>query len=238
VRPISGPTVTVIDYKHAQRRLNWLGFGPLKVDGIYGPKSRDAVRRFKVSIGFRNSDYLGPLTWARLIADPPAPDAAIEPPWITEVRALMGRHERIDNALLRKWLASDGHALGDPAEFPWCGDLVETAIRLTLPNEPFNGPLGENPYWARNWLHFGERSEPLLGAVFVFAREGGGGHVGFGAGEGDGVWYIRSGNQSNRVTIAPIAKSRCLGIRRPVTWNAPLPRLPRMSGGTVSTNEA
>lgn len=231
-----------IDIKHAQRRLNDLGFGPLKVDGVYGPKTADAVRRFKVSIGFRNSDYLGPLTWARLIADAPRDDRLEEPPWIRELRGLMGRHERHDNAMLRRFLASDGHALGDPARFPWCGDAVETAVRLALPDEPFNGPLGQNPYWARNWLHFGVVTDPVAYAVFVFEREGGGGHVGFGMGEGvldrEPVYYVFGGNQSNRVSIAPIAKRRCIGIRRPRTWNAPLPRLPRMTGGTVSTNEA
>jgi hypothetical protein len=227
-----------IDVRHAQRRLNDLGFGPLKVDGAYGPKTGDAVRRFKVSIGFRNSDYLGPLTWARLIAADPMNDSLDEPPWMRELRALMGRHERHDNAMLRRFLASDGHALGDPAEFPWCGDAVETPIRLTLPDEPFNGLVGENPYWARHWLDFGVPSEAGLGAVFVFEREGGGGHVGFGAGESTTHWYILGGNQSNRVSIAPIDKRRCIGIRRPRTWNAPLSRLPRMTGGTVSTNEA
>lgn len=217
-----------------QKRLNAAGFGPLLEDGIWGPKTADAVRRFKVSIGFRNSDFLGPLTIERLLG--PA-DALVEPPWIRELRALMGRHERADNAALRQWLASDGNALGDPAKLPWCGDAVETAIRLTLPGEPFNGPLGENPYWARNWAHFGVKTEPVAYAVYVFVRDGGG-HVGFGMGQSEDHFYILGGNQSNRVSIAPIDKDRCIAIRRPTTWNAPLPELPRMSGGAISTNEA
>ena len=39
---------------------------------------------------------------------------------------------------------------------PWCGDFVETCIRAALPDEPLPGALGINPYWARNWLLFGQ----------------------------------------------------------------------------------
>ena len=56
------------------------------------------------------------------------------------------------------WLKRDGRSLGDPGKNPWCGDFVETCIRMGLPDEPLLGALGTNPYWARNWLLFGERT--------------------------------------------------------------------------------
>ena len=76
-------------------------------------------------------------------------------PWIVEGKKVWGLHETTNNAELTAWLKSDGKRLGNPAKLPWCGDYTETAIKNSLPNEPFVGPLGENPYWARNWLKFG-----------------------------------------------------------------------------------
>jgi uncharacterized protein (TIGR02594 family) len=105
------------------------------------------------------------------------------------------------------WLKRDGRSLGDPGKNPWCGDFVETCIRMGLPDEPLLGALGTNPYWARNWLLFGQETKPVLGAVLIFER-GSGGHVGFAIGQDDTHFYVLGGNQSDAVTIARIAKSR------------------------------
>jgi hypothetical protein len=73
----------------------------------------------------------------------------------------------------------------------------------------------------------------------VFKRPGGG-HVGFLGGESPDNYYVLGGNQKNMVNITPIEKSRAIAIRWPL--NVPLRQvqigLPKMSGGTVSTNEA
>ncbi|BCH31283.1 hypothetical protein MesoLjLc_32130 [Mesorhizobium sp. L-8-10] len=69
------------------------------------------------------------------------PAGEVVPPWIAIARAKIGQHEKIYNKKLRDWLKSDGHALGDPAKLPWCGDFVETCLALALPG---------NPYWARS----------------------------------------------------------------------------------------
>ena len=99
-------------------------------------------------------------------------------PWMIEAKKVMGLHETRDHAALAKWLKSDGKTLGDPSKLPWCGDCVDTAIELALPDEPRPGKLGENPYWALNWLLFGKACNPAYGAVVAFERPGGG-HVGF-----------------------------------------------------------
>jgi uncharacterized protein (TIGR02594 family) len=161
-----------------------------------------------------------------------------ELPWIVEGKTVWGLHETRDNARLKAWLLSDGKTLGDPKALPWCGDYVETAIKKSLPKEPFTGELGKNPYWARNWLQFGVATNPVYGAVCVFQRESGG-HVGFMVGEDKTDYYVLGGNQSDSVNIVRIAKSRFLGSRWPSTFANPNRPLPQMSAGSIpkSTNE-
>jgi hypothetical protein len=111
---------------------------------------------------------------------------------------------------------------------------VETCIRMGLPDEPLAGALGTNPYWARNWLQFGQAVPPVTGAVLVFAR-GSGGHVGFAVGQDDTHFHVLGGNQSDAVTVARIAKSRLLGARWPVTFPLHLMQLPGMKPGALPT---
>ena len=136
------------------------------------------------------------------------------------------------------WLKRDGRSLGDPSKNPWCGDFVETCIRIGLPDEPLLGALGTNPYWARNWLMFGREVKPITGAVLIFSR-GPGGHVGFALGQDDTHFYVLGGNQSDAVTIARVAKSRLLGARWPATFPPRPQRLPTMKPGEFlsTTNE-
>lgn len=211
-----------------QRGLASLGYAPGVVDGIFGPKTKAAAEAWLAARG-------APAPRGR----PVLVDAVTDAPWMAEAKRVLGRHEVRDNGWLRGWLRSDGKTLGDPAKLPWCGDFVETCIRLALPVEPFPGALGQNPYWARNWLRLGEAITPCTGAVLVFAR-GSGGHVGFAVGQDADAFHVLGGNQSNAATVARIAKSRLLGARWPVSFPRPAnPTLPRMTrDGKLSTNEA
>lgn len=199
-----------------QQALLAAGFDPGPIDGVMGPETEKALITFKRSVGLRPRAFVGPLTLAALqkaasdghnqIASAADFDAQ-GLPWIVHARRVLGLHEQIHNAKLREWLKSDGHALGDPAVLPWCGDFVETAIRLGLPNEKFTGKVAENPYWALNWREFGRPSEPTFGAVASITRSGGG-HVGFLVGENEHQYFLLGGNQSHTVSIAPKKKSR------------------------------
>jgi uncharacterized protein (TIGR02594 family) len=161
-----------------------------------------------------------------------------KPKWIVEAEKVFGLHEVRDNAKLRAWLKSDGPTLGDPKVLPWCGDFVDTAIDLALPNEPRPGKLGENPYWALNWLEFGKKVDPCLYAVAAFVRPGGG-HVGFLVGQDASRYYVLGGNQANPVTIVPIDKTRFRGARWPSTVGGSGVPLPRMTSKmAASRNEA
>ncbi|MEP9380673.1 hypothetical protein ABLE91_28575 [Aquabacter sp. CN5-332] len=105
---------------------------------------------------------IGPKTLAALgIAEPVAESLT---PWIALAQRKMGLHEVRDNKALKDFLKSDGHALGDPAKLPWCGDFVETCIAVSLPREP----MIDNRYWALNWPKFGvevSKASPVMGAA-------------------------------------------------------------------------
>lgn len=221
-----------------QQALVAAGFNPGPIDGIMGPKTEKAIIAFKRSVGLRPRAYVGPLTWAALQKatseehNPPTSAADFDAqglPWIVHARRVLGLHEEVHNAKLREWLKSDGHALGDPAVYPWCGDFVETAIRLGLPDETFTGKVAENPYWALNWREFGRSSEPTFGAIASIKRNGGG-HVGFVVGEDDNHYFLLGGNQSNTVSIAPKKKSRftAASFRWPKSFERQPINLPRL----------
>ena len=101
---------------------------------------------------------------------------------------------------------------------------------MALPDEPLLGALGANPYWARNWLLFGQTVQPITGAVLIFER-GTGGHVGFAMGQDDTTFFVLGGNQADAVTVTRIAKSRLLGARWPATVPPRQQRLPTMKPG-------
>ncbi len=231
-----------IDYAWVQSRLLSLGFDPGKVDGIRGPITDAAVVAFKRSIGFQARPFIGPLTLAALgrTASETTRGPSRDLPWMDIARRVLGKHELRDNTFLRRWLGSDGRSLGDPAKLPWCGDYVETCVRLALPDEPFPGALGQNPYWARNWALFGQPTRPTYGAVCA-VRRGSGGHVFFLLGQDAGHWYALGGNQSNSVSVSRIAKSRgMLGCRWPSSFAPRAITLPAMTPGQTiqTTNEA
>lgn len=189
----------------------------IQVDGINGPQTRRALRMYSLSL----LDYY--------------------PPWLTELGKYYGLHEVRNKKELTKWLRSDGGLLGDPEKFPWCGDAIDTAIRNTLPNEPFDARLRKNPYWARNWMYFGEETEIALGAIVVLSRSGGG-HVAAIVGQDPRrkKIYMRGGNQKNRICDSWVYADRVIGYRKPLTWPHKLQEAPILdsSNRAISINEA
>lgn len=177
------------------------------------------------------------------IGHPRAPDPAdageqlpFEPKWLTVARSLIGTRE-IPGPKHNSWIAKGWARLGagwfNDDETPWCGFFVAHCMDAAGLPYPGKGLFAR----AKAWLEWGKASQPVLGAVVVFGREGGG-HVGFLAGESATYFYVLGGNQGNAVTITPIAKSRALGFRWPASLPAGTMPLPAMSGGTVSRNEA
>jgi uncharacterized protein (TIGR02594 family) len=234
-----------------QIRLGDLGFDPKGVDGVAGPNTLGALNSFLRHLDLPFKADIGAGGVVLTLGDSgsatstyPSAQAAVEAqtlPWMKVAVAQLGLNEQTSNASLRRFLSSDRATVGDPAKLPWCGDFVETCIKTSLPQEPFPGKLGQNPYFARNWLFFGHDCAPVYGAVVVFERGPNAGHVAFLVGQDDDAFYTLGGNQSDAVTIARIAKSRALGFRWPVSFQDAtiLQALPRMSPGqlVLSTNE-
>lgn len=165
-----------------------------------------------------------------------APPAAGSPPWLDIATRLIGIREvrgPAHNGFIAKGWARLGARWFNDDETPWCGFLVGHCIDAAGLPIPRGGLFAR----AKAWLDWGKSSQPVLGAVAVFGREGGG-HVGFLVGESATCFYVLGGNQANAVSIAPIAKSRALGFRWPASLPAGTTKLPQMSGGATSTNEA
>jgi uncharacterized protein (TIGR02594 family) len=233
--------------KSVQTRLQELRYYGGGIDGDAGPKTEDAMTEFKRAHGLTARPY-PVISTLHLLFDEDAkpaaakapiaaPDGSKEPAWMVDVRSKLGLHEVNNYTELSKYLRSDGATLGDPRKLPWCGDLVATAIKLALPDEP----LPANPYLARNWLKFGVETKPRVGAVMVFwrgSRNGISGHVAFYVGEDATTYHILGGNQSNKISITRIAKDRFLGARWPKGDASQTGSVTTSAGGAISTNEA
>jgi len=161
------------------------------------------------------------------------------PRTIQEGLKLLGTVERpgpASNPVIMGWANELGLAstYSDDA-VPWCGlfaAIVTKRAGKIIPGAPL---------WARNWLNFGSAPHVAgLGDVLVFQRPGGGGHVALYVAEDAGAYHVLGGNQSDAVTIARIAKARCIGARRPAYSSQPASVKPYRvaAGGALSTNEA
>lgn len=76
---------------------------------------------------------LGPRTIALLCPEEKEQVEAV-PIWYTSLLNNFGMHENLNNRLFRDYFKSDGETLGDPSKIHWCGDDVQTAISLPLPD--------------------------------------------------------------------------------------------------------
>jgi len=179
-------------------------------------------------------------SWVVAFSSSPSPKLEVavekgrEPLWLTIARSHIGLKEtpgKTHTKQILDWIKGLGGWFTDD-ETPWCGTFVAHCIKKAgLPDIP------KNWYRAREWEGWGVASPPRVGAIVVFSRTGGG-HVGFLVGENKDNYYVLGGNQSNMVNITPIAKARSTSVRWPSTVPLSETKLPKMSGGTVSKNEA
>ena len=209
--------------KQIQKRLLDLGYNPGAVDGVRGRQTNAAIRQFQTDNALSADGIVGPVTRSKLFGVTPGIGAPIgvEPdlPWYEEARRLLGVKEVSgsgSNKQILDWAKDlDIHYSGD--DVPWCGLFVAHCIGATLPSED----LPANPLGARNWRKFGRKCEPTKGCILVFWRtdpvNSFNGHVGFYAGEDDDSFYVLGGNQSDKVSIARVAKARFLEARFPST---------------------
>lgn len=196
-----------------QRALNSAHAGPIVEDGLWGRETISAVLRFQTQNGLTIDGIVGPKTLEKLerYTEKESIKPTLTPPWLSLAFQWLGFRET--NKGIADFLRSDGATVGDPAKIPWCGDFVQTVIALTLPNEI----LPVNPYWALNWMKFGQDARGfMLGAICVFSRKGGG-HVGFVMGHDNTYVHVLGGNQSNSVSVTKISKANLKALRWPLS---------------------
>lgn len=235
-----------MDTKALQEALIQRGYdlSPDGADGIFGRNTITAVKRFQADakLDIRFPGTVGPTTLKALGLDavPAAPaHAEVFAPWLDLCIKKKGLHESRDYSELKEFLKSDGKTLGDPRQYPWCGDLVETCIALTCPNERLPG----NPYLAANWATFGQPVIPTRGAIMSFWRgspDSGLGHVAFYWSESATAYNVWGGNQSDSISLTSLAKNRLRknGSRWPLTVPLPGTGAVAEGSGKLSTNEA
>jgi uncharacterized protein (TIGR02594 family) len=99
----------------------------------------------------------------------------------------------------------------------------------------------KQPLWALNWAKYGTAvSEPMLGDILTFKRDGGG-HVGIYVGEDKDCYHVLGGNQGNMMNVTRILKSRLFKARR-TAWKVSQPasvrKIELSAKGEISKNEA
>lgn len=146
---------------------------------------------------------------------------------------------------IERWLVEMGAWWRDD-EAPWCGVAVAAWIRSAYLKPP------PKAYRALAWLDWGITiHRPRVGAVVIFDRGAGKGHVGLVVGnDAYGRLMVVGGNQrsdaspSGAVTVAPFSLNRVIGYRWPADGAEQLAEASRFlpmiasNGQPVSRNEA
>jgi uncharacterized protein (TIGR02594 family) len=161
------------------------------------------------------------------------------PPWYLIAQDHLGVREipgKTNNPVIMAWATKIGgwiRSFYKEDSIPWCALFVNAMLSEC-------GLTGSGSLAARSFETWGQRlTTPVVGAIAVFARKGGG-HVGFYVGEKADAIRVLGGNQSDAVTETWIARDRLLGYRWPLHVEVPLggPVLLASNGEPLSTNEA
>lgn len=167
--------------------------------------------------------------------------STITPPrMIREALALYGTMEMPgtkNNPVIVNWAKETSTKDDDwynADSIPWCGLFMAVVAQRAL------WQVVSKPLAALSWATFGNPSpEPSLGDVLVFRRKGGG-HVGLYVGESADSFFVLGGNQSDKVNIARIVKSRLYACKRPPYKVQPdsVKKYFYANSGELSQNEA
>lgn len=168
---------------------------------------------------------------------------APEPPWLRYARTLIGTREAAgaaNNSTILGWAKRLGSKIVgmiyNADSVPWCGLFVARCV------EEAGVTPASIAVRATSWTDWGLNLRPerlAPGAVLVFARAGGG-HVGFYIGEDATSYHVLGGNQGDAVSVARLAKTRCVARRWPEgqpVIGGPVQMLAR-AGVPLSHNEA
>lgn len=135
------------------------------------------------------------------------------PPWLIEAQKHIGLKEiagvKHEPKIVAWWKAIRMGGIKDD-ETPYCAAFVGACLEEA-------GIVSTRTGWAKDYLGWGvPLAVPALGAVVVFSRKGGGGHVGFISGLDErGRLMVLGGNQGDMVSIKPFDRNRVIGYRWP-----------------------
>lgn len=235
------------DFAEIQQRLSGMGYYAGEVDSEWGPQTMVGIRRVLALV--EQARGIQPPA-APTIAPPPMPSGygwlqniGTLPRHMTFALSLLGTVETVgagNNASIMRWRDELRAAGIDVSGYnadsvPWCG-LFMAYVMLKADRQPIAAPL-----WALNWGKFGEDGgQPEFGDVLTFTRPGGGGHVAlYVAEDAQGFYHILGGNQSDRVNIMRIAKTRMRACRQVAYRQKPASVKPYVvaTGGQISRNE-
>lgn len=158
---------------------------------------------------------------------------ATAPPWLLSMRMATGTSEHpgdpnnpkimaaVESIGLRWPEHASYAALFTGDEIAWCGCAVAWAMSDN-DIEPVFGPTDTDKWmWAQAWLDWGVPCPPILGAVMIFTRSGGGHVTLLEEITSSGDFKCRGGNQSDTVNTQVFDASTLLGARWPKEY--PLP---------------
>ncbi len=161
----------------------------------------------------------------------------MKPLWLLEAQRYIGVKEikgAKHNSFIILWLKTLSAWWSDD-EVPWCGVFAAHCMKKAECKLP--------RYWmrAKDWLNWGqELSEPCVGCIVVFERQGGG-HVGFVVGQdANKNIMVLGGNQGDAVKVSPFDVSRVVGYRWPSEYLLPVTKnLPILKNNeNLSKNES
>jgi uncharacterized protein (TIGR02594 family) len=158
------------------------------------------------------------------------------PPWLLTMRAITGLTETPGSESNPKIMAMSDYiaqkypemasyaAVYTGDDIAWCGLTVAYCCATADIRPPFGSTDTERYLWAQSFAYdpnFREIDDPVLGALVVMTRSGGG-HVTLWEGETNGSNKCRGGNQSDMVNVANYSKSDVIKYMWPVD-GPPLP---------------
>lgn len=161
------------------------------------------------------------------------------PKLLVEAVKMLGTKEIVGkqhNPVIMGWAKETGlEKVYTADEIPWCGLAIAYACHKA------GVEVVDKPLWALNWAKYGTKvSEPMLGDILTFKRDGGG-HVGIYVGEDKDCYHVLGGNQGNAMNVIRILKSRLHQARR-TKWKVAQPANVRKvlldAKGIISKNEA
>lgn len=158
-----------------------------------------------------------------------------DPKWLQLARSFIGLREvkggQHAPEIVQFWKDIKRGGIKDD-ETPWCAAFVGAMLeRAGIRSSRFES--------AKSYLQWGELlTEPCLGCIVVFTREGGG-HVGFVVGmDKAGNLLVLGGNQGDAVNIKAFPLARVSGYRAPSGVAFERQPLAVLTGAEMSRSEA